>query len=187
MRILLLTLLVLAGCNQSDKQPPTGETLQALHTRGQCGTMQPGTGLTHWPDGTVRGEVTSMLPGRTSFRMRGPGSVTLTLDRVTDADFDAQAFKTVVIEGATADSVLEWKPAIARNWTAVPTTFLYPRPITQAQLDIDSAMKYDLPIPGVNIKPSLLRDPRYLAPLDEWKSRGSPPSPKPVPLTDRPD
>lgn len=180
--LLLIAMLALTVCEQqtASAAAPVLDK-QALHAKGQCGTMKPGTGLTRWPDGTVRGEVTSMLPGLTAFRMRGAGTVTLTLDRVTNAYFDAQAFKTVVIEGAAADSVLEWKPAIARNWTAVPTAFLYPRPITQAQLDVDAAMKYDLPVAGVNLKPSQLRDPRLLAPAGAWKTAGSPVPVKPTP------
>lgn len=158
MRTTLLLLALLAGCTQSSQD------LQALHAKGQCGTLKPGTGLTWWPDGTVRGEVTSMLPGITFFRMRGPGTVSLTLLKLDQIDFKPQDFKTVVIEGATDKSVLEWKLAEAHNWSRVPTAFLYPRPVTQAQLDIDNALKYGLPIPGINLTGDQLKNPDRIAP-----------------------
>lgn len=155
---LLPLLFVLSACSQSPAE------LQSLHAKGQCGTLTPGTGLTWWPDGTVRGEVTSMLPGITFFRMRGAGTVTLTLNKLDQIDFKPQDFKTVVIEGADRHSVLEWKSPLMKNWERVPTAFLYPRVITQAQIDVDNALKYNLPIPGVGLTGEQLKNPKRLVP-----------------------
>ena len=181
--ILLCVALVLAGCGKQAEPPVgfAGLSKQTLHAKGQCGTMKPGTGLTWWPDGTVRGEVTSMLPGMTFFRMRGPGTVTLTWNKVKEIDFKPEDFHTIVIEGAAKDSVLEWKPAMANNWTKVPTPFLYPREVTQAQIDVDNAIKYDLPIPGINRPASYLMS----RPPTEPGGRSAP---RPAPsASDRPD
>ncbi|MDQ6685057.1 MAG: hypothetical protein M3Z16_08015 [Pseudomonadota bacterium] len=93
---------------------------QNEHQQGRCGTLGPGTGLVEG-----KGWVVSMLPGRHQFRMRGGGAVYLTAARQSGVDFDIGRLYYIVIEGAPAGAVLEWK-MLGRDWQPVGRTFLYP-------------------------------------------------------------
>ncbi len=118
--VLFALLLPLAAQSAAPPLAAVGADAQRAHASGTCGTLGPGTGLT---DG--RGWVVSMLPGRHEFRMRGAGTVYVTTARLTAHDFDAGRPYYLVIEGATPQSVLEWKTP-ASNWAPIPSTFLYP-------------------------------------------------------------
>jgi len=99
---------------------PTDAQAQQAHARGSCGSLGPGTGL---QDG--KGWVVSMLPGRHEFRVRGGGSVYLTVARMKTMDFDAGRPYYIVVEGAPRDAVLEWKIP-GSDWGPVSKYFLYP-------------------------------------------------------------
>ena len=99
---------------------PTDAEAQRAHARGSCGSLGPGTGLR---DGT--GWVVSMLPGRHQFRMRGGGSVYVTVAKKTEFDFDAGRPYYIVIENASPGAVLEWKIP-GSDWGPVSKYFLYP-------------------------------------------------------------
>lgn len=93
---------------------------QRAHAQGACGRLGPGTGL-----GGDKGWVVSMLPGHHEFRVRGGGSAYVTVARQTALDFDAGRPYYLVIEGAKAGSVLEWKIP-GSDWAPVSKYFLYP-------------------------------------------------------------
>ena len=95
-------------------------TAQQAHQQGSCGSLGPGTGL----EGG-KGWIVSMLPGKHEFRMRGGGSVYVTVARQTAVDFDVGRPYYIVIEGASPNAVLEWK-MLGRDWQPVAKTFLYP-------------------------------------------------------------
>jgi hypothetical protein len=97
-----------------------GDSAQKAHVQGVCGSLGPGTGLR---DG--KGWIVSMLPGKHELRMAGGGEVRLTAARVSTWDFDSGRPYYIAIEGAKADSALEWKVP-GKDWARVPTAFLYP-------------------------------------------------------------
>lgn len=66
-----------------------------------------------------------MLPGQHEFRMRGPGDVYVTVAKLKAVDFDPGRPYYIVIEGAQAQSVLEWKVR-GGKWEPVTKEFLYP-------------------------------------------------------------
>ena len=93
---------------------------QDAHQQGSCGSLGPGTGLV-----AGKGWVVSMLPGKHEFRVRGGGAVYLTTARQSVVDFDVGRPYYIVIEGAPAGAVLEWK-MLGRDWSPIGRTFLYP-------------------------------------------------------------
>jgi hypothetical protein len=99
---------------------PTDQEAQRAHAQGSCGSLGPGTGLR---DG--KGWVASMLPGKHEFRVRGGGSVYVTIAKKSVVDFDAGRLYYIVVEGAKPDAVLEWKIP-GSDWGAVSKYFLYP-------------------------------------------------------------
>ena len=99
---------------------PNDQEAQRAHAQGSCGSLGPGTGLR---DG--KGWVASMLPGRHEFRVRGGGSVYVTIAKKSVVDFDAGRLYYIVVEGAKPDAVLEWKIP-GSDWGAVSKYFLYP-------------------------------------------------------------
>jgi len=99
---------------------PTDQQAQRAHAQGSCGSLGPGSGLL---DG--KGWVVSMLPGRHQFRVRGGGSVYLTVARLASMDFDAGRPYYIVVEGAKPNAVLEWKIP-GSDWGPVSKYFLYP-------------------------------------------------------------
>ena len=116
--VLLLSLLLVsafAGATSS-----VDWKAQEAHQQGSCGSLGPGTGL----EGG-KGWIVSMLPGKHEFRMRGGGSVYVTVARQTAVDFDVGRPYYIVIEGAAPGAVLEWK-MLGRDWQPVAKTFLYP-------------------------------------------------------------
>ena len=116
--VLLLSLLLVsafAGATSSGDWKA-----QEAHQQGSCGSLGPGTGL----EGG-KGWIVSMLPGKHEFRMRGGGSVYVTVARQTAVDFDVGRPYYIVIEGAAPGSVLEWR-MLGRDWQPVAKTFLYP-------------------------------------------------------------
>jgi hypothetical protein len=66
-----------------------------------------------------------MLPGQHEVRIRGEGAAYLTVARRQKMDFDAGRPYYIVLERATASSILEWKVP-GSGWAAVPKSFLYP-------------------------------------------------------------
>ena len=120
MKPLFFLLLVFAANALALGPVPSDEEAQRAHARGSCGSLGPGSGL---KDG--KGWVVSMLPGRHEFRVRGGGSVYLTVARLGAMDFDAGRPYYIVIEGAKPDAVLEWKIP-GSDWGAVSKYFLYP-------------------------------------------------------------
>jgi len=120
-KVLVLSFLVLASTCASAAAPvAAGEEAQKAHAAGSCGSLGPGTGLR---DG--KGWVVSMLPGKHEFRVRGGGTAYLTVARMKALDFDVGRPYYIVVEGAQAGSVLEWKVP-GKDWSEVATTFLYP-------------------------------------------------------------
>ena len=99
---------------------PAEQAAQQAHARGSCGKLGPGTGL---KDG--KGWIVSMLPGRHQFRVKGGGNAYVTVARQTSLDFDAGRAYYIVIEGAPAGAVLEWKIP-GSDWGPVAKYFLYP-------------------------------------------------------------
>ena len=99
---------------------PTDQEAQRAHAQGSCGSLGPGSGL---KDGV--GWVVSMLPGRHEFRMRGGGSVYVTVAKKSVLDFDAGRPYYIVIDGARPGAVLEWKIP-GSDWGPVSKYFLYP-------------------------------------------------------------
>ena len=99
---------------------PSDAEAQRAHAQGLCGKLGPGTGL-----GGDKGWVVSMLPGRHEFRMRGGGSVYVTVARQSALDLDAGRPYYLVVENATPGSVLEWKVP-GSDWAPVSKYFLYP-------------------------------------------------------------
>jgi hypothetical protein len=99
---------------------PTDQEAQRAHAQGSCGSLGPGSGL---KDGV--GWVVSMLPGRHEFRMRGGGSVFVTVAKKSVLDFDAGRPYYIVIDGARPGAVLEWKIP-GSDWGPVSKYFLYP-------------------------------------------------------------
>lgn len=118
-------LLLLVGCfaatTAASGQSAPPQDAQKQHARGTCGSLGPGTGL--GADG--KGWIVSMLPGRHEVRMRGGGAAFLTVARQTSLDFDSGRPYYIVVEGAPAGAVLEWK-APGQDWAPIPKTFLYP-------------------------------------------------------------
>lgn len=102
-------------------QPPATPDAQRQHARGTCGSLGPGTGLS----AEGKGWIVSMLPGRHEVRVRGGGTAWLTVARQTALEFDAGRPYYLVVEGAAAGAVLEWKVP-GHDWAPVPKTFLYP-------------------------------------------------------------
>ncbi len=94
--------------------------VQGAHAQGTCGTLGPGSGLRD-----NKGWVVSMLPGHHEFRTRRGGSVYVTVARQTVLEADAGRLYYIVVEGASADTVLEWKTPKS-DWAAIPKAFLYP-------------------------------------------------------------
>jgi hypothetical protein len=100
---------------------PSDVEAQRAHAKGTCGQLAPGTGL---KDG--KGWVTSMMPGRHEFRVRGGGEVYLTVARVKSTlDFDIGRLYTISVEHAPSGAVLEWR-MLGNDWAPVAKTFLYP-------------------------------------------------------------
>jgi hypothetical protein len=99
---------------------PSDAEAQRAHAQGSCGSLGPGTGLRGG-----KGWVVSMLPGKHEFRVRGGGSVYLTVARKSVVDFDVGRPYYIVIEGAAPDAVLEWKIP-GSDWGPVSKFFLYP-------------------------------------------------------------
>lgn len=100
---------------------PSDQAAQLAHAKGACGSMGPGTGLSG-----NRGWIVSMLPGRHHFRVQGGlGQVHVTATRASVVDFDAGRPYYLVVEGAGATPVIEWKTP-GSNWGRVPNYFLYP-------------------------------------------------------------
>jgi hypothetical protein len=94
---------------------------QRAHAAGTCGSLGPGTGLRGG-----KGWIVSMLPGRHEVRVRGSGSVYLTVAKKTKMDFDAGRLYYIVADGLQSDSLIEWKVPGGKDWAIVATTFLYP-------------------------------------------------------------
>jgi hypothetical protein len=163
---LILAALLLIGC--SDKQ--------ALHAKGHCGSMSPGTGLTDYPD-DKRGWVASMIRGTHHFRINGNGNVYLTFARTQSADFTSDLpMHTIRLEGTDHASILEWKIPGAKNWEPVPITFLYPRARSAAQDAIDRAIKEGTRIPGTRLTAEQMMDPARVVqpenhPFNRFRSR----------------
>ena len=120
MNRLLLVSLLFATSAHALAPVPTDQEAQRAHARGSCGSLGPGSGL---KDG--KGWVVSMLPGRHEFRVRGGGSVYLTVARLGAMDFDAGRPYYIVVEGAKPNAVLEWKIP-GSDWGPVSKYFLYP-------------------------------------------------------------
>lgn len=121
MNRLLVFLLVLAASGARALAPvPTDAQAQQAHAAGSCGSLGPGTGLR---DG--KGWVVSMLPGRHEFRMRGGGTVYVTVAKKTVVDLDAGRPYYIVTENAPPGATLEWKVP-GSDWGPVSKYFLYP-------------------------------------------------------------
>jgi hypothetical protein len=119
MRALLLSLVLVAS---QATAVPTDTEAQAAHAAGRCGSLGPGTGL--GADG--RGWVVSMMPGEHEFRVRGGGTVGVTVARLTKHDFDVGRPYYIVFTPASPNSVLEWKTPFGGDWGPISTLFLYP-------------------------------------------------------------
>jgi hypothetical protein len=100
---------------------PNDAQAQKLHAQGSCGTLGPGSGLS----ANGKGWVVSMMPGPHEFRVRGAGTVYVTVARQTKVDFDIGRPYYIVVEGAKPDSVLEWKIP-GSDWGPISKYFLYP-------------------------------------------------------------
>ena len=120
MKQTVLVLSLLLASTLAGAASPTDWKAQEAHQQGSCGSLGPGTGL----EGG-KGWVVSMLPGKHEFRMRGGGSVYVTVARQTVVDFDVGRPYYIVIEGAAPGAVLEWR-MLGRDWQPVAKTFLYP-------------------------------------------------------------
>ena len=121
MNALVVSLLVLTtACASAAVPVASSEQAQKAHAAGSCGSLGPGTGLR---DG--KGWIVSMLPGKHEFRVRGGGTAYLTVARMKALDFDVGRPYYIVVEGAQAGSVLEWKVP-GKDWSEVAKTFLYP-------------------------------------------------------------
>ena len=120
MKFLVLGLVLVASNAQALSPVPSDAQAQRAHATGTCGSLGPGSGLA---DG--KGWVVSMLPGKHEFRVRGGGSVYLTVARKTSLDFDAGRPYYIVVEGARPGAVLEWKIP-GTDWSPVSKYFLYP-------------------------------------------------------------
>ena len=116
----LVLSLVLANGPLAQAASPADWNAQEAHRQGSCGSLGPGTGLR---DG--KGWVVSMLPGRHEFRMRGGGTVYVTVAKKTVVDFDAGRPYYIVTENAPPGATLEWKVP-GSDWGPVSKYFLYP-------------------------------------------------------------
>jgi hypothetical protein len=120
MRALLPSLLFVATSHAI--AVPSDAEAQAAHASGRCGTLGPGTGL--GADGT--GWIVSMLPGEHEFRVRGKGTVGVTVALRTKQEFDVGRLYYIVFKPASPDAVLEWKTPFGGGWGPVSKLFLYP-------------------------------------------------------------
>lgn len=116
----LFTLLLSSMTATALTQVPSDQEAQKAHAQGSCGKMGPGTGL---KDG--KGWIVSMLPGKHEFRVRGGGKAYVTVARQEIVDFDIGRPYYIVIEGAPAGAVLEWR-ILGSAWGPVSKYFLYP-------------------------------------------------------------
>ena len=119
MRALLATLLLAATHALA---APSDAEAQAAHASGRCGSLGPGTGL--GPDGT--GWIVSMLPGEHEFRVKGKGTVGVTVAMRTKQEFDVGRLYYIVFKPQSPDAVLEWKTPFGGGWGPVSKLFLYP-------------------------------------------------------------
>jgi hypothetical protein len=119
MRVALLAGFLIASAAIAAPLPGQ-DASQRAHASGACGSLGPGTGLQ-----AGKGWIVSMLPGKHEVRMRGTGTASLTVAKLAAMDFDVGRPYYIVVEGADANSTLEWKVP-GSDWAAVPRTFLYP-------------------------------------------------------------
>jgi hypothetical protein len=114
-------LLALALCGAAHAIP-SDEEAQAAHAAGRCGSLGPGTGL--GPDGV--GWIVSMMPGTHEFRVRGAGTVGVTVANRTVQSFDVGRPYYIKFKPAAPTDVLEWKVPFKGDWGPVSKLFLYP-------------------------------------------------------------
>ncbi|MDQ6680124.1 MAG: hypothetical protein M3Y67_04065 [Pseudomonadota bacterium] len=120
MKLIALSLLLLNTGAFALVPVPSDAEAQRAHAVGSCGSLGPGSGLR---DG--KGWIVSMLPGKHELRMRGGGTVYLTVAKLKTMDFDAGRPYYIVIEGAPPNATLEWKIP-GSDWGPVSKYFLYP-------------------------------------------------------------
>jgi hypothetical protein len=68
-----------------------------------------------------------MIPGTHEFRVRGKGTVGVTVAMRTKQDFDVGRPYYIVYKPASPDDVLEWKVPFKGDWGPVSKLFLYPQ------------------------------------------------------------
>ena len=119
-RLAAIVVLLAAASSAAETDSRTDANAQAAHATGLCGSLGPGSGLR---DG--KGWVVSMLPGRHQLRVRGAGTVNLTVAKLQAMDFDAGRPYYITLERSSPNSVLEWKTP-GSDWAPIPRQFLYP-------------------------------------------------------------